>query len=91
VAGRFRQSKNRASCNVWPRFYHEHLKPLVIALASVAGVWISGCASDTPPAEAVQEHLQRGATGHGELGPINRGPDDPYLNPGTGDATPVQP
>jgi hypothetical protein len=67
------------------------LKPLVIVLASVAGAWMSGCASETGPAEAVQEHLHRGVTGQGEIGPINRGPDDPYINPRTGDSTPGQP
>jgi hypothetical protein len=68
------------------------LKPPVAALAAASALWVGGCAaSDTPPAEAVQEHLQRGVTGQGQLGPIDRGPDDPFVNPRLGDSTPGHP
>ncbi|MGI8431982.1 MAG: hypothetical protein ACR2MW_06820 [Chthoniobacterales bacterium] len=64
------------------------MKPLVLALAAAAGCWSSGCASDTPPAEVVQEHLARGVSGQGQIGPLDRGPDDPFIQPRGGDSTP---
>lgn len=66
------------------------MKPLVALLVFATGMWAAGCASDTPPAQEVQEHLQRGVSGQGELGPLNRG-DDPFVNPREGDTTPGHP
>ncbi|MBA3832722.1 MAG: hypothetical protein H0X34_12685 [Chthoniobacterales bacterium] len=66
------------------------MKRLVTTLTSAAGLWVGGCASDTSPAEAVQEHLQRAAAGEGQLGPIDR-TDDPFINPRVGDTTPGHP
>jgi hypothetical protein len=55
------------------------------AVASAAGLVASGCASDTPPAEEVREHFERGLSGQGQLGPIDRGEDS------LGDPRPVDP
>jgi len=60
------------------------VKLLFACFAASAGFLLGSCAEDdTPPAEDVREHLERGATGQGELGPINR-QDDPYVNPREG-------
>jgi cytochrome c556 len=59
------------------------VKPLFAAVASAAGLIASGCASDTPPAEEVREHFQRGLSGQGQLGPIDRG-DEPFGDPRAG-------
>jgi hypothetical protein len=40
----------------------------------------AGCAEDGPSTEEVGEQLQRGVTGKGQIGDINRA-DDPYVKP----------
>jgi len=54
------------------------LKRLFAALVSASTLVIGGCAGETPPAEEVGEQFQRGVTGEGQLGPIDRS-DDPYV------------
>jgi hypothetical protein len=49
---------------------------LVVACA----IFAAGCAEDGPTTQEVGEHLQRGVTGQGQLGDINRA-DDPYVKP----------
>ncbi|HEX3817439.1 MAG TPA: hypothetical protein VHW03_04035 [Chthoniobacterales bacterium] len=58
------------------------MKPL-LAVLLVASSLLAACADDTPPAEQVREHFERGASGQGSLGPIDRG-DDPNVNPREG-------
>ena len=60
------------------------MKLLATLLVAIAGIWTSGCATDSPAAEDVQEHLQRGASGQGELGPLDRG-NDPFVHSREGD------
>ncbi|MEP6708809.1 MAG: hypothetical protein ABJB32_01600 [Verrucomicrobiota bacterium] len=54
------------------------MKRLFAALVSTSTLVIGGCADETPPAEEVREQFQRGITGEGQLGPIDRR-DDPYV------------
>jgi len=65
------------------------VKPL-LAVLLVASSLLAACAGDTPPAEEVREHLERGVSGQGSLGPIDRG-DDPYVNPREGAANASHP
>ncbi|MBA2432601.1 MAG: hypothetical protein H0V56_10905 [Chthoniobacterales bacterium] len=48
------------------------------ALALAAGLCLGACATDGPTAEEVGEQFRRGATGEGQLGPIDRS-NDPYV------------
>jgi cytochrome c556 len=64
------------------------VKPLLAALA--AGLLAGGCATDSPPAEEVREHFQRGFSGEGQLGPIDR-ETDPFVEPRTGSSAPTHP
>jgi hypothetical protein len=54
------------------------MRPLSIPLAIV---WLAlgGCADpiEQRSTQEVQQQLQRGVTGQGSLGPLERGPDDP--------------
>jgi hypothetical protein len=43
-------------------------------------VFAAGCAEDGPTTQEVGDQLQRGVTGKGQLGDINRA-DDPYVKP----------
>lgn len=65
------------------RFYPLGVKPLLAVLLVASSLFAAACADDTPPAEQVREHLERGASGQGSLGPIDRG-DDPNVNPREG-------
>jgi len=59
------------------RLIHFQMKALLtVALAII----LSGCAEDTPSAEEVREHFERGLSGQGHLVPIDR-PDDPATRP----------
>jgi hypothetical protein len=49
---------------------------LLIACA----IFTAGCAEDGPSTQEVGEQLQRGVTGKGQIGDINRA-DDPYVKP----------
>jgi hypothetical protein len=54
------------------------MKPLSILLA-IAWLILSGCADplEQRSTREVQEQLQRGVTGQGTVGPLERSPDDP--------------
>jgi len=54
------------------------MRPLSIALA-IMWLALSGCADplEQRSTQEVQQQLQRGVTGQGTLGPLDRGPDDP--------------
>ena len=54
------------------------MKPLAILLA-IAWLTASGCADplEQRSTQEVQEQLQRGVTGQGTLGPLERSTDDP--------------
>jgi hypothetical protein len=67
-------------CIVARRLYLRWVRHLLALSASAVTLLLGGCAQDTPPAEEVREHFQRGLSGEGQLGPIDRG-DDPYVNP----------
>jgi len=54
------------------------LKRLFAALVSTSTLVIGGCTDETPPAEEVSQQFQRGITGEGQLGAIDRS-DDPYV------------
>ncbi|HEY1583543.1 MAG TPA: hypothetical protein VGF73_10640 [Chthoniobacterales bacterium] len=41
---------------------------------------MSGCAENTPPAEEVREHFERGLSGQGHLVPLDQ-PDQPIARP----------
>jgi hypothetical protein len=55
------------------------MKPLSILLAIACAVIAGGCADplEQRSTEEVGAQLQRGVTGKGRLGPINRVPGDP--------------
>jgi hypothetical protein len=72
------------SCNVGACFYFARVKLLFTVFAALASFSLGSCAEDdTPPAEDVRQHLERGVTGQGQLGPIDR-EDDPYVTPREG-------
>ena len=54
------------------------MKPLSILLA-IAWLAAGGCADplEQRTTQEVQEQLERGVTGQGTLGPLERSPDDP--------------
>ncbi len=54
------------------------MNPLAILLV-IASLALSGCADplEQRSTQEVQEQLERGVTGHGTLGPMDRVPDDP--------------
>jgi hypothetical protein len=54
------------------------MRPLSIPLA-IALLALSGCADpiEQRTGQEVQEQLERGITGQGTLGPMDRAPDDP--------------
>jgi len=54
------------------------MRPLSIPLA-IAWLALSGCADplEQRSAQEVQQQLERGVTGQGTLGPLERAPDDP--------------
>jgi len=54
------------------------MRPLSIPLA-ILWLALSGCADpiEQRSTQEVQQQLQRGVTGQGTLGPLERGPDDP--------------
>ncbi len=54
------------------------MKPLSIPLA-IAWLVLNGCADpiEQRSTQEVQEQLQRGVTGQGTLGPLERSTDDP--------------
>jgi len=54
------------------------MRPLSILVAIVC-LALSGCADplEQRSTQEVQQQLQRGVTGQGSLGPLERGPDDP--------------
>ena len=54
------------------------MKPVAIPLA-IAWLALSGCADplEQRSTQEVQQQLERGVTGQGTLGPLERGPDDP--------------
>ena len=63
------------------------MKPLLtLALTLI----LSGCAADTPSAEEVREHFERGISGGGRLVPIER-VSDPALAPDAGFPAPTNP
>ena len=77
-------------CIVAHRSYLPWVRHFLAAAASAATLLVGGCAEETPTAEDVREHFQRGLTGQGQLGPIDR-QDDPYVNPRGADSLPPQP
>jgi hypothetical protein len=54
------------------------MKPLAIPLA-IAWLMLSGCADplEQRSTQEVEEQLERGVTGQGTLGPVERSPGDP--------------
>jgi len=54
------------------------MRPLSIPLA-IAWLALSGCADplEQRSTQEVQAQFERGVTGQGTLGPMERGPDDP--------------
>jgi hypothetical protein len=54
------------------------MRPLSVLLA-MASLALSGCADplEQRSTQEVQQQLERGITGQGTLGPIDRAPDDP--------------
>ena len=52
----------------------------VLGLAAAASL-IIGCANDGPTPEEVQQQLERGVTGQGELTPDIDRTGDPYVKP----------
>jgi carbamoylphosphate synthase small subunit len=54
------------------------MKPLAIPLA-IAWLTLSGCADplEQRSTQEVEEQLERGVTGQGTLGPLERSPGDP--------------
>jgi len=54
------------------------MRPLSIALA-IAGLALSSCADplEQRSGQEVQQQFERGVTGQGTLGPMERGPVDP--------------
>jgi hypothetical protein len=54
------------------------MRPLSIPLA-IAWLTLSGCADpvEQRSTQEVQAQFERGVTGQGTLGPMERGPDDP--------------
>ena len=66
------------------------MKQITAAALLFAGLLGSGCATEKPLGEEVTEHLQRGATGQGQLGPIDRS-DDPFVTPRAGETAPGNP
>jgi hypothetical protein len=65
------------------------LKPTLAAVAAASGLWLGGCADpiEKPPTQEAAEHFQRGITGQGRLGPLDRS-DDPYVRPAAADSHP---
>jgi len=59
------------------------MRPVCISLA-IAWLALSGCADplEQRSTQEVQQQLQRGVTGQGTLGPLERGPDDPAAEHG---------
>jgi len=64
-----------------------HLLTLAISAATLL---LGGCAEDASTVEDVREHFQRGLSGEGQIGPIDRR-DDPYVNPRGADSIPPAP
>lgn len=79
--------ENRRACIVRPCPYSEQVKEITAVLALTASLLSGGCSTDKPLGEEVTEHLQRGASGQGQLGPIDRS-DDPFVTPRAGEAVP---
>ena len=54
------------------------MRPLSIPLA-IAWLALSGCADplEQRSTQEVQQQFERGVTGQGIIGPLERGPDDP--------------
>ncbi|MGI8482434.1 MAG: hypothetical protein ACR2MF_10295 [Chthoniobacterales bacterium] len=65
--------------------YSQCLKALSIAFCLGSAVLVGGCADplEKPIGQEAQEHFQRGISGQGELGNIDRS-DDPYVKPREG-------
>jgi len=59
----------------------------VFALASA--MYLGGCADpmEKPAAQEAAQHFQRGISGQGTLGPLDRS-DDPYVRASTSDTHP---
>jgi len=53
------------------------MKPLFMAVLAAI---LSGCAENTPPAETVREHFERGLSGQGRLVPLDH-PENPIPPP----------
>ena len=68
-------------------FYLRWVRYLLAAAASAVTLLLGACAGDGPTADDVREHFQRGLSGEGQLGPIDRR-DDPYVNPRGADPIP---
>jgi len=55
------------------------MKPLLVLIFT--GI-VSGCAENTPPAEEVREHFERGLSGQGQIVPLeNPNPEQPIAPP----------
>jgi PBP1b-binding outer membrane lipoprotein LpoB len=53
------------------------MKPL---LTVAVALFLNGCAAETPSAEEVRDQFQRGASGHGQIVPIDN-PEKPNSDP----------
>jgi len=66
----------------WQSRYYQCLKALSAALCIASAILAAGCADplEKPITQEAGEKFQRGITGHGTLGPIDR-PNDPNTKP----------
>ncbi len=56
------------------------MKPVLVLLVSAGALLLGGCADELeqPTTQEVSERFQRGVSGQGTIGPLNRA-DDPYV------------
>ena len=75
------------SCIARQSHYFQCLKALSAAISVASAMLVVGCADplEKPITQEAGEKFQRGITGHGTLGPIDR-PNDPNFKPSEPDS-----
>src|SRR5262245_49273440 len=78
------------SCNETRVCYCQCLKALTVSFSIATMVLIGGCADplEKPLTQEAGEKFQRGITGHGSLGPIDRPNDPTFKSPSAAPTNP---
>ena len=65
---------------------------MLASVVSASALFLGGCADELeqPTTQEVGEHFQRGVSGQGKIGPLNR-TDDPYVRADEPSAPPPRP